>query len=171
MKMCSWVVLMATFVSVEAFAHARFVLNGTTPPRNNSAGLKTGPCGGVARTSSPTVLVAGQQVKLMWEETVHHPGYYRIAFSPANDQGFDANVWVANVPDVQGLGKYEATVTVPNTPCTGCTLQMIQYMTETVPASLYFSCADIEIRPAGSPVPSPTPVPSPSTSPEPSNCH
>lgn len=167
------VLSVAALAPTTGFGHARFRLAGTTPPRNTSTGLKAGPCGNVARTNNPTILQAGQTLTIQWEETVNHPGYYRIAFSPANDAGFDQNVWIANVPDVGDRNQYNQTITVPNTPCTGCTLQMIQYMTEN-PAqpSLYYSCADIEIRAAGAPMPSPTPRPSvvPGVDP-PADCH
>lgn len=167
----------ASLLASDAFAHARFKLNGTTPPRNNSTGLKTGPCGNIPRTNNPTILVAGQTLKLQWEEVVDHPGYYRVAFSPANDAGFDQNIWVARVDDLKDVHQYEATVTVPNTPCTQCSLQMIQYMTENNPPSLYYSCADIEIRPMGTPTPTPTPTVSVSPRPTPTatepapDCH
>ncbi len=151
-------------------AHARFLLNGTTPPRSNATGLKGAPCGFAARTNSPTILKAGQTLEVQWEETVDHPGYYRIAFSPDSDLGFDQNVLVQKVDDIANIHSYKATITVPSTPCTGCTLQMIQYMTETVPPSLYFSCADINIIPATDPMPSPTPRPSMTSAP-PTPCH
>jgi len=168
------VITVGVFPQVS-FGHARFVLNGTTPPRNTSTGLKTGPCGGIARTATPTILKAGQQLEVQWEETVDHPGYYRIAFSPSGDMGFDQNVLVQKVDDIANVHSYKATITVPNTPCTQCTLQMIQYMTENVPPSLYYSCADIEIRTVV-PSPSPRPSTSPSVSPRPiplpsGDCH
>ncbi len=153
-----------------SFGHARFTLNGATPPRTADLGLKSSPCGNKMRTVTPTVLKAGQTVELSWEETIDHPGYYRIAFSPANDLGFDQNVLVLKVDDLPNVHNYKATITVPNTPCTGCTLQMIQYMTESNPPSLYFSCADINIIPATAPMPSATPKPSFTPVPTPT-CH
>lgn len=155
---------------LSGFGHARFRLNGSTPPRNNSTGLKVGPCGGIARTANPTILQAGQQLTIQFEETVNHPGYYRIAFSPAGDAFPDpfpvptaatpasSTLWVPYIEDLPGVSQYSATVTVPNTPCTQCSLQMIQYMTESNPPTMYYSCADIEIRAVGDPMPSPTPV-------------
>lgn len=169
--------------SADALAHARWKLaagGGTTPPRNTSTGLKASPCGGVARTSTPTVLTAGQRLVLHWEETINHPGYYRIAFSqdgdvfppalpaPTAQTPASSTLWVPFVLDIPGQSNYQASVTVPDVACTNCTLQMIQYMTESNPPTMYYSCADIEIRrPAASPVPSssPKPVPSPSSSP------
>jgi hypothetical protein len=142
-----------------SFGHARWKLNGTTPPRDTSTGLKSSPCGGLARTKTPTILTAGQQLVVQWEQTINHPGYYRIAFSPAADAGFDQNVLVPMFPNVIGQQFFQTTITVPSTPCTDCTLQLEMYMTETNPPSLYYSCSDVEIRAAGGGTPSPTPVP------------
>ncbi|MBC7386902.1 MAG: lytic polysaccharide monooxygenase [Cryobacterium sp.] len=166
-----WWVGAGLFFVGHVHAHSRLLLNGTTPPRNASSGLKVGPCGNVPRTSSPTVLTAGQTLKVQWEEVIDHPGYYRIAFSPAADAGFDANILAARIDDLPNVHAYETNVTVPSTPCTNCTLQLIQYMTENNPPTLYYSCADVEIRAAGSPMPSPTPRVSYSPVPLPTDCH
>jgi len=163
-KIYTFILLTLAMAPIESFGHARLRLNGTVPPRNNSTGLKSGPCGGIARTNTPTVLTAGQPLTVQWEQVVNHPGYYRVAIAPANDIGFDtpANILVPMFPNVIGQQFFETTITVPNTPCTNCTLQLIQYMTENNPPSLYYSCGDIEIRAAGPVVtPSPTPKPSP----------
>ncbi len=142
------------------WGHARFSLTGTTPPRNNSTGLKTGPCGGLPRTASPVVLQAGATLQLQWEEVVDHPGRFEFYFSAANDEQFQL---LKTVADTQNSGAlphtYTATITVPTTNCTACTLQMIQVMTEN-PASPrnYYSCADIQIQ-GGAPAPTPTPTP------------
>jgi hypothetical protein len=164
-------IVFASLSARESEAHARFKLNGTTPPRNNSTGLKVGPCGNIPRTNAPTKLVAGQNVKIQYEEVVDHPGYYRIAFSPNGDANFDQNILADQLPDTAGAGvhSYETTITVPSTPCTQCTLQMIQYMTENNPPSLYYSCADIEIvTTMPSPTPGVSPTPTPTSSPTPS---
>ncbi|HUP56636.1 MAG TPA: SCE4755 family polysaccharide monooxygenase-like protein [Bdellovibrionota bacterium] len=149
----------------NAFGHARFLAGGTLLPRNNIAN-KVGPCGS-SRTNLPTFLIAGQQLTVQWDEFIEHPGYYRIAFSPADDLGFDQNIILNNIPDLPGATPanprvYSRTITVPSTPCQRCTLQLIQYMTEN-PAlpELYFSCADIVILPVGSTLPTPNPSPTP----------
>lgn len=160
MKKFYALILLALLIGPESsFGHARLRLNGTVPPRNTSTGLKSAPCGGIARTNAPTILTAGQKLLVQWEQTVNHPGYYRIAFSPAGDAGFDANVIVPMFPNVVGQQFFETTITVPSTPCTNCTLQLIQYMTENDPPSLYYSCGDIEIRAVG-PIITPSPTPS-----------
>lgn len=167
----SCLLLLLLLTSSEVFAHARLKSNSATPPRNNNAGLKSGPCGGIARTNSPTTLNAGDTITLEWEETVQHPGYYLFSFSEANDQNF---VLLLNVPDTQDTSndlphQYSATITVPNVNCEACTLQMIQVMTEN-PASPrnYYSCADIRIVGAsGTPTPIPTPIVGPTPFPTP----
>jgi hypothetical protein len=148
-----------------ALGHARWLTTGTTPPRSSSSGLKSGPCGGVTRTANPTELVAGQTLTLQWEETIDHPGWYIISFDPAGESSFQNNVLIAMHPDVQNSNtlphQYSAQITVPNTPCETCTLQMIQVMTEDPnnPRN-YYSCADIRIV-ANGPVQQPAPTPGP----------
>ncbi len=161
MKIFNLFVLVALAVVPEtSFGHARLRLDGTVPPRNTSTGLKTGPCGGLPRTNTPTILTVGQPLTVQWEQVINHPGYYRIAFSPAADTGFDQNVLVPMVQNVIGQQFFETTITVPNTPCTDCTLQLEMYMTEVNPPSIYYSCGDVEIRAVGA-VPSPVPVATP----------
>lgn len=129
----------------HVLAHAAF----TSPtPRSPSSGLKTGPCGNVLPTGNPTVLTAGSTVTMTWIETVEHPGYYRVAFSQAGDQGYEENVLLDNIPDDTCTSTpctYEAQVTLPSEPCEGCSLQLIQYMGVAPPYSQYFSCADITL--------------------------
>ncbi len=126
-------------------AHTRL----TSPtPRNNDSGLKTGPCGNVAPTGDPNVYAAGATIEVSWQETVDHPGYYRIAFSPGDDQGYDDNILLDDIPDVQCTNtpcSYSADVTLPAEPCEGCSLQIIQFMGTGPNYSPYFSCADLEL--------------------------
>ncbi|MEK6578323.1 MAG: SCE4755 family polysaccharide monooxygenase-like protein [Bdellovibrionota bacterium] len=156
------------FLHVDAHAHNRLLPTGTLLPRNLLAN-KVGPCGS-PRGATVTYLIAGQQLNVQFEEFIDHPGYYRIAFSPSGDLGFDQNVLADQIPDIQGgtlPRPYSKIVTVPNTPCTNCTIQVIQYMTEVNPPSLYFSCADVVILPQGSVLPpiNPGPAPAPSGTP------
>lgn len=134
--------------TTDVLAHARLKIDGLVKPRSVNAGIKTGPCGNVARTSTPTVLAPGQTIDIEWEETVDHPGSFKFSFSPANDQGFDTNL-LKEVVDTQNTAPiphfYKTTLTLPNVSCTACTLQLIQVMTDTNPASFYYSCADIQL--------------------------
>jgi len=121
------------------------------PTPRVQASLKVGPCGGVARTSSPVVLEVGSEIEVTWDEFVDHPGYYQIFFSTGGDRDFVLLLdGIADKrPPTSGPNLYSAKVTLPSTPCEG-TLQLIQVMTEN-PArpSLYFSCADVRLVEAG----------------------
>jgi hypothetical protein len=141
----------------DAFAHARFSADKLLKPRNNRDDLKTGPCGGIAQLplEQRTQIVAGSKITVEWEETIEHPGWYRLAFSPNGSTGFDTNVLLDNIPDTTGSvnrndsttwHRYSAEIDVPTTPCENCSIQLIQVMTEN-PASPrnYYSCADVRI--------------------------
>lgn len=155
----------------NAFAHARFSANKLLKPRSNDDGLKTGPCGGIAQLplAQRTQIVAGSKITVEWEETIEHPGWYRLAFSPNGSTGFDANVLLDNIPDKTGSvsrnapttwHRYSAEIDVPTTPCENCSIQLIQVMTDN-PAILrnYYSCADVRIVAADATVEKPiTPV-------------
>jgi len=140
------------FVSLSSFlalAHTRLV---APTPRNNNSGIKMGPCGGLARTATPTVLNGGQPLLVKWEETINHPGKFLISLSMANDANFTL---LKSVSDDQNAGialphEFQASVDIPNINCDNCTLQMIQSMEENPAApSFYYSCADIKIVASG----------------------
>lgn len=162
MKYLSTVILVTSSL---CWGHARLI---SPQPRDNNAGNKVGPCGNLARTATPTVVTGGTSMKVSWEETINHPGKFIFSLSSANDQGFAQNV-VATVIDNQDAGvalphKYEATITLPNVDCPGCTLQLVQSMEENPAApSYYFSCADLNIKSSTS-IPSPSPSPTPGES-------
>ena len=145
MRLCTAGLALSLLMPSSAEAHTRM----TSPsPRNNNDGLKVGPCGNVAPTGTATQLSGAETITINWLETVEHPGYYRIAFSQTGDQGFDDSVLLDDIPDVACGAppcSYTAEVTVPSEPCVGCSLQLIQYMGNAPPYSLYYSCADIEI--------------------------
>lgn len=170
-------------LSPLSYGHSRFDPTGNVPGRSLSSGLKLGPCGGVARTLTPKILQKGSSVRVDWEETVQHPGYYEFYFSEAGDASFQ---WLGTVNDNQdgaivgGVShKFSTTLTMPTVTCTSCTLQMIQVMTEDPAApSNYYSCADINLTdsspgpsPTPAPTPTPTPTPTPASPPSPSDCH
>lgn len=145
---------------LTAWSHARLRSDGSIPPRTNNAGIKNGPCGGIARTVTPTVLQRGSTITVTWEETVNHPGRFEFYFSPANDANW---VFLKSVVDNQNdtnlPHQFSTTLTLPNQDCAACTIQMIQVMTETNPASLYYSCADIVLQGGAGQPPSPNPDP------------
>lgn len=140
-----WVLVGALFVSTVTFAHARLKYPA---PRNNNSGIKVGPCG-VAKTNTPTVFTSGQTITVSWEETIDHPGHYRVAYSagsPAPDNDFDQNILANNINNPAGEQALQSvSITLPNLACSNCTLQLIQVMTNTNPPSNYYSCADFAL--------------------------
>ena len=136
--------------SQSVFSHARWNLTGLVKPRTNSTGLKEpAPCGGVARTNTAVVLQSGSTVNVQFEETINHPGYFRIAFSSASDSGFDENILIPNIPEIPASQFYTQSITLPDIECNDCTLQLIQVMTDRTPPTNYYSCADIQLTTTG----------------------
>lgn len=135
-----------------AFAHVRWALGSVTPPRTNSTGLKSEPCGGALKTTRSTIFSGGQTIDVEFEETIEHPGHFRIAFSPAGDLNFDDYVLADNIPDNPASGFYKQNITIPVEICDACSLQLIQVMTTSPtpgPGDFYYSCTDIQITNPG----------------------
>lgn len=102
--------------------------------------------------------VAGSTLVIKFQETIGHTGLYRVAFDDdgADFADFNQNVLAEADDPNDGNGAREITVTVPNTPCTNCTLQLIQVMDarllggtvdgeELAQLSTYYACADLVI--------------------------
>ena len=168
MRMCLAFFLL--LVSSTAFGHARWKLNGPTPPRSNDTGLKSPPCGDKPRGTTPKTFTAGSTITLEWEETINHLGRFEIEFSEAGDANFQM---LAQMNDDQNNAavphNYSMSVKLPDKVCTECTLRLVQVMLDNPAApSNYYSCSDIELKAAS---PSPGPGPTPSPSPSPGNCN
>lgn len=157
-------VLVLGVISGTAAAHVTLT---SPPPR--TLDNKAGPCGaaGSKRGATVTTFAPGQTITVEWDETVDHPGHYRIAFDDDGDDVFQnpnnpndnfAFVLKEPIADKAG-GHYTEQVTLPNKPCTNCTLQLIQVMTTVVPYnSFYFQCADITLGDGGGTPPGGPPV-------------
>lgn len=142
-----------------ASGHARLLPGGSTPGRSNSAGLKTGPCGEVAKGSPVATFNVGQKITVQWEETINHPGYFEFSISSNGDQSFQLLLTVPdNLNSTDDLPhRYQAEIQLPaGLSCDNCTLQMIQQMTEN-PSNPrpYFSCSDITIKTKDGDTPTP----------------
>lgn len=128
-------------------------------PPTRDVGMKTPPCGGTGtRSANPAVFAPGQKVTVKWHETVVHPGFFRVAFStdgktfpadPTDPPPSVAAPVLAIIPKVDGITQYTTEITLPNTPCETCTIQVIQYMQQHAPPPYYYQCADIAIRTGG----------------------
>lgn len=121
-------------------------LDGSDPNRDESRAL---------------TVPAGSMLTLKFDETIGHAGKYRVAFDPEGADFFDFNDHVlTEVDDPQGNNgnaggmSWEIDVTLPNTPCTSCTLQLIQVMepstlngtvdgAQLANMSTYYTCIDL----------------------------
>lgn len=139
-----------------ALAHIRLI---EPAPRHEQQ--KAGPCGagtGDARGEAVSTFRPGQTITVRWQETVPHPGYFRISFdeegldafadpAAAGERGDPAVVLVDLIADKDGTQTYEQAVTLPDVSCDRCTLQLVQVMTDKAPYGdgndLYYQCADL----------------------------
>ncbi|HVZ37139.1 MAG TPA: SCE4755 family polysaccharide monooxygenase-like protein, partial [Polyangiaceae bacterium] len=133
------------------------------------------------RTSGVTVFQPGQVVTVTWVEYVNHPSYFRVAFQPDGDsfpmrqnvpqsnsvpetadqqQSAEEAVFAGSTAQLLAVVQDNNTsttaplstqVTLPNTPCENCTLQVVQVMYNNPPqdGGGYYQCADIAIRGSG----------------------
>ncbi|MGE0548861.1 MAG: SCE4755 family polysaccharide monooxygenase-like protein [Kofleriaceae bacterium] len=132
-------------------------------------------CGVTGQARNPdrvTTFRPGETITVTWEETIDHPGHFRIAFQPNGDVfGIPpaGNGPPAGFPSLDETGMTDAAgatilkdfipdgtlttqVTLPNIECDTCTLQFIQVMTDKPPYTVndasddvYFNCADITL--------------------------
>jgi MYXO-CTERM domain-containing protein len=158
-------------------AQAHFVLvSPAASLEQNDLGdpQKVSPCGdngsGVA-TGEVTVLQAGSTVTLTIEETVYHPGHYRVAIaqtpeelpaeppvtpdnqsacgsvpimSPATMPVLADGVFVHDTP----FGESQTIeITLPDDfTCTNCTMQVMQWMHDHGAPCFYYHCAQVTIE-------------------------
>ena len=144
---------LALVVVAAATAEAHIALRFPTPRTSDQ---KAGPCGssGSKRGSKITHFNPGETITVEWDETVQHPGHFRIAFdddgnddfvNPNNPNDAFASTLVEPIADTNNES-YTQEVTLPNITCDNCTLQLVQVMTTSVPFnSFYFQCADITL--------------------------
>ena len=155
----------ATLAVLALAAPAQAHISITNPPMRfeyDPVTQKTGPCGGGIATGIVTPLQGGTALTMTWDETVPHPGHFRIALDadengsddfsvPAdeNDMVVQGNI-VAYVPD-NGGDSFEHTFVLPNVDCEPCVIQLLQIMTDklgdgfTDGGDIYHWCADITL--------------------------
>ncbi len=132
-------------------------------PLQRESAQKQGPCGnsGSARSGNVCAYRPGTTITVTWDETVEHPGHFRISFDEDGDDdfvvptGYDDigpydGVLVDNIADRDvrsGDPGYSQEVQLPDVECDNCTLQLIQVMTDKPPYGngddIYYQCADI----------------------------
>jgi MYXO-CTERM domain-containing protein len=135
---------------------------------------KQSPCGGEGGTPSNAVTTfrPGQTITIEFQETIYHPGHFRIALAQnradlidpvvtvdANQNSVSATIEAPPVlptlldgffPRTANSGPsgtiFTQDVTLPNNECRNCTLQLIQFMTGHGPPNyIYFHCATVDI--------------------------
>lgn len=149
---------------------------------------KTRHCGtpGWSRAANPSRTATykpGETIRVMYRETVGHPGWYRIAFQPngevfsypppgAGAGGFPTvdqtgmvdgatgtMILKDRIPDAPPNTTMMIDVTLPNIECNNCTLQFTQFMTDRATyttddrGAVYFRCADIVLTNTPQPMP------------------
>jgi hypothetical protein len=182
------IVALALGISAAPFAtaHAHFTLLAPDSwvVEDNLGGPQKGspcgpmgfdePAGGTQYSMKVTTVHAGDTIKVDIQETIYHPGYFRVALA-SNQSDFmdppltDMNQCSVDLDSVgtaahgnvlvDGIAKTdEATgsnrhlmqdVKLPDTPCDDCTLQVMQVMKDHGPPNcFYYHCAKLKILPA-----------------------
>ncbi|NUP04889.1 MAG: hypothetical protein HOW73_02385 [Polyangiaceae bacterium] len=145
---------------LPAIASAHTVLVNPEPLTGNDD-AKTPACGctfGGGAIECPadfqiTEYMAGETITVTWNETVNHTGEFRIAFvakppSEVTDADFGASAVKITVDDQQAGGLVDAEITLPDTPCEECTIQVRQFM-EGAQNPYYYTCAAVRILDPG----------------------
>lgn len=172
----------ALLCALPAGAHVRLL----SPASRYGDEMKFGPCGrlGGVRSANVSTFAPGAVITVSFDELIDHPGYYRIAFDPSGDLALAPPTWdpgsstwsnpagvqvlADRIPDAAGgLTRAALQVTLPDVECDGCTLQLIQVMTDKPPFDglddFYFQCADLLLaRAPGGPPPAPPSTSTPS---------
>lgn len=148
---------------------------------------KLAPCGGdnVVTSGDVTTFRVGSTIQVRWQETVGHPGHFRISLAKDRADLKDPPVTTTNGDGVSGLSltaeivdppaypvlidnlfpregvvnahedPFEVDVKLPNETCEACTLQVIQFMANHEPNFFYHHCADVKLVAADAPLPPP----------------
>lgn len=169
-----------------ATAEAHFKLNSPAAYSQQTAMYgdpqKDAPCGptagGLMPTNQVTAVQSGTMLTISINETISHPGHYRVALAQ-NMAGLPPAPTVANaqcnglVPVANpqlpvladGLLAHTAPFPVPNQTmqvpippgmtCTNCVLQVVEYMAQHAQPCFYYHCAIVNISANPPPLPPP----------------
>jgi hypothetical protein len=175
-------------LSGTAQAHIKLITPDAWLNEDSSGGpQKGGPCGPggfddvqpVPLSMKVTTVTAGDMLMVEFDETVHHPGWFRIALAedPKDFEEIEfpnadnCNYDMSKVPTEphgnvlkDGFGmdtnigganrKFMEMVKLPDMPCEKCTLQVIQVMADALhapPGCVYYHCAELKILPKAGP--------------------
>jgi MYXO-CTERM domain-containing protein len=151
-------------------AQAHITMKNPKPWTSATSGQKgPPPCGLTMATKNPTTFKPGESIMVTWDETIKHPGRFRIAFAKegttfpnpmtANDMAATMPIFIDGIDAKTGTTAptaHQRMITFPNEPCASCILQLIQVMKVNPPYNsaadqdVYYQCAAIVL--AGAPV-------------------
>lgn len=167
-QIAAFICSVATTYAASVDAHALFA---EPAPRDQQDGYKDGSACGVAfaATQPLTTYAPGQSLNVRWLETVDHFGCFLVEFSAEGDANFQVlgRKSHSNPPPPDAATSAEPRhwsldVTLPSTPCSGCTLRLRQLMLDAdvtadacspanaAPGSIYTTCANIALEAPGS---------------------
>ena len=182
-------VLLGCFNAAPASAHFKLLKPASWLKEDATGGPQKGsPCGPgnsgflgddvqpVPTSGMITEFKAGEEIDIELDETIPHPGYFRVAIAkdrseftiPPVDNPSSCALDLSKVPTgahdnilADGLWKEETQpaarhlmtkVKLPNEPCEKCTIQVVQVMKDHgLNSCYYYHCADIKITASGAP--------------------
>jgi len=160
-------------VGLTSTALAHFRLNEPASSGVQDATLgdpqKTAPCGGGAATNAVTNYMPGQMITITVDETVNHPGHYRVALAQ-DEASLPAPPPVTAGATACGSAPIAATPTMPlladglfvnltqadpaasvqvqlpaGMTCENCVLQVLEFMSDHAAPCFYYHCARVNI--------------------------
>ncbi len=168
----------AALTTSDAQAHFRLEAPAVMTEQNNLGDpQKAYACGGgadAALTGDVTAYTAGDTITITIDETIYHPGHYRVALATGDvselppspvvtptDQDDCAMTEIMNPPVYPVLadgmllhdsafdGPQSFEVTLPeDVSCENCTLQILEFMSMHGAPCFYYHCATISIAPS-----------------------
>ncbi len=164
--LCGLGICAATLTTNDAQAHFRLESPTNMTAQDGSGDpQKSFPCGdeiGTITTGVVTPFEPGETVAITFNETVYHPGHYRVTLSETGPDGLPedqcTNVEIQDPPVYPVLadgilphdsplnGEQTFEVTLPDDiTCENCVLQVVQYMSDSGGSCFYYHCAEISI--------------------------
>ena len=167
----------STLVSLEADAHFRLASPANWVVQDPlGSPQKTGPCGNEGPETPSNVTTAfrpGDTVTIQIDETIFHPGHYRVALAVNSPSELPPDPLVTAGASQCGSAVIQQTPTFPvladgvlqhtkafpgpqsfqvklptNVTCTSCTLQIVEFMSDHAAPCFYYHCANIAIQSA-----------------------
>ena len=168
----------AALTTNDAEAHFRLEAPAVMTEQNDLGDpQKAYPCGdngSAVFTGDVTAYTAGETITITIDETIYHPGHYRVSLAPNDPSELPPDPAVTPSPTdacamteimnppvypvlADGMlphaspfeGEQSFEVTLPaDVSCDNCTLQVVQYMSSHAAPCFYYHCANISISPA-----------------------